>query len=437
MGQFLIKPAGVAINTRKTEQGSNYDWCIQTGTCQLLETAKRIYTTALCEVGDIESAKFTVIRKNKRLGLLIANIPTTRLNFAGGPIVTTLYLEFASDIQSVLNAATHLLYSFNPEKRQIFLDYAEEIFKNQGSSILPIPLPSAMITPARITHKTGLIYSSVSNRDQYAGYLTKIPNHFCFISTGYVGLPQYQELESLLDSKLLLLTTKELEKLPSCWTLKKVAFGLMILVLCVVIFIVIQKDSLSTQEQIKQLQQALIIERDNSSKLAADIRVKGQEILALQKPLKEQLEQIKKDKDAEIAKLAQKSAIDIRAMEVEISSLKDSLQEKNKQLENAYDVCRQPSKVSEIEEINQAVDDLRTFLNQKAVNKEQKVTEESLETRFEKNLSEDSRGSFYFKKYCNDFLAKRRALEEAIEKHREGLSSIPIIPDNFYRYCEK
>ncbi|OQW92382.1 MAG: hypothetical protein BWK78_01875 [Thiotrichaceae bacterium IS1] len=437
MEKLLIEPSGLAINTRKAEQGSNYDWCVQTGTCQLLEDAKRIYTTALCEVGALDSAKFAVLRKNARLGLLIADMPTLRVNFAGGPISTTLYLEFASNEPAILNAATHLLRSSNWDVPQIFCNYAEDAFKNPDSSIKPLQLLLVNIPSGQVTKKAGLVFSSAGNRDQYASYLTRIPNNFCFISTGYVGLNPYQELESILGGKLLLLTTKELEPSPTCWIWKNLIPALIVLAL--VSFVSYQMGSGSVQstayqkaQQVQQTQSEST--KEKSSELENAIQLKEKEKSDLQSQLKQQTKQVqelREGKDAEILTLKQQKAEAdkrIGELETQLTSLVQEVEElrkANRQLE--------PPSSFGIDEIDRAVNDLQHFLRQRAVNNQGKTTEEKTLEEFLRMNSDDP-NSYYIRKYCPDFLAKRQTLAKAIEKYAGSLLFVPVLPEN---YCDE
>ncbi len=256
MKQLLIEPIGVAIHTRKEEQGSNYDWCVQAGTLQLFELADKVYATVLRgeEIGNLESTKFAIIRKNKRLGLLIANMPTTRSHFAGGAISTTLYLEFNAPEQSVLDAIATLLSPIEHSQLQLFCNYAEEIFNSKDATIIPaIQFYPVHIPDEPIVKKTGCVFSSNGSRERYVSFVANLPNNFCFISTGYVKLHQYQEIKDILQCKTLLLTTGEVVTPPTCLTWLNLFFILMFTTATVVVYeyvrIELQKQSLVEKQK--------------------------------------------------------------------------------------------------------------------------------------------------------------------------------------------
>ena len=256
MKQLLIEPIGVAIHTRKEEQGSNYDWCVQAGTLQLFELADKVYATVLRgeEIGNLESAKFAIIRKNKRLGLLIANMPTTRSHFAGGAISTTLYLEFNAPEQSVLDAIATLLSPIEHSQLQLFCNYAEEIFNSKDATIIPaIQFHPVHIPDEPIVKKTGCVFSSNSSRERYASFVANLPNNFCFISAGYVKLHQYQEIKDILQCKTLLLTTGEVVTPPTCLTWLNLFFILMFTTATVVVYEYVRTE---LQKQAREYEEA-------------------------------------------------------------------------------------------------------------------------------------------------------------------------------------
>ncbi|OQW93921.1 MAG: hypothetical protein BWK79_08580 [Beggiatoa sp. IS2] len=503
----MVTPVGASLFTRKEEQNFDYDWkYVQTGICQLLDIAKRVYATGLCRdhASDIDTVKFAVIQQGQQLGLLIADMSTSRRDFAGKVISTTLYLEFnVSEKVAILNATATLLNPSNQEK-QVFLDYAEDLFKNPLGPLKLIQLPKITVSPTAVARKKGLVFFPINERNRYAGYLTHLPDNFCFVSTGYVGPSQYQELVSVFKGGLLVLTlSEEVVKnvksplswqRPTGWPVKKLAFGLIAAVLVLsVSYWVVQKNSTEQQQQlVQQLEKDLATEKNNSAKLATDILTKEQEKSVLQRDLEQQLEQIKKEKEAKIAELTRQIEQTGKEKDVEIANLKgektksderikelegklaslgqqiNGLEAENTALKGKLDQISQvaskentavnapstnvtvdtPKPVTsektqehvhnpEVEELNQAVEevnqaktDLDNFLKGKTYNSSNQSTGRSVEDW----LKTGDKNPTYFNKYCEDFSAKRQALQNAIEKNKRKLSSTPALPDN---YCEE
>ncbi|OQW91923.1 MAG: hypothetical protein BWK78_03200 [Thiotrichaceae bacterium IS1] len=310
----MATPVGASLFTRKTEQNYDYDWkYVQTGNVQLLEIAKKIHVTVLCReyVGDTETVKFAVIQKGQRIGFLIADLSSSRCDFANKTILTTLYLEFtASEKVAVLNAAATLLDPSSQEW-QVFLDYAEDLFKNSYSSPKPIQLSNVIPIPSSVTvtnlKKRGLVFSPIGNRYQYATYVTHIPDNFCFVSTGYVGFEKYQELSNVFGGTLLILTLEESvendkplssrqplsKKLPANWTTKKVVSGLVAMVLILSVgYWVIQiqelKEQLTKAEKKLSDSKKQIEDKDKEISVKdKEMSVKDKKISALEKQLNE------------------------------------------------------------------------------------------------------------------------------------------------------
>ncbi|OQW92381.1 MAG: hypothetical protein BWK78_01870 [Thiotrichaceae bacterium IS1] len=475
----MITPVGASLFTRKEEQSFDYDWkYAEIGILKLLEIAKKVYVTVLGRdrVGDITTAKFAIIQQGQQVGLLIADMPTLRRDFANKLISTTLYLEFgASDKVAVSNATTTLL---NPssQDRQVFLDYAEDLLKSPQKSLKPIQLPKTTGTVTAVKQKKGLVFSPVDGRNQYAGYLTHLPDNFCFVSTGYAGLSHYQELESLFNGKLLVLTLSEEVKttgpttsgqIQFSWTMKKWVPGLIVvLVLSIGGYMIFQKmRTESEQQQVQQLQSALTTEKEKSSELEKAIQLKEKEKYDLQSQLEQQTKQVQElkvetdKKDAEMLILKQQKAESdkkIEELETKLVQLnqgvtanytlkansslpkpepsvpaapKEDSASTGKQEDTADADKKDVGAKEENADVISAQNDLTNFLKLKAVGNDVKKTmAESIGTMLEKYAKEPKTYPFFANKYCVDFIARYQTLEEAIEKNKDD-----TLPEN---YCK-
>lgn len=222
---MLIKPVnllGAAVHTRGIEPGQDYDWYVTAGDMQLFKNMTEIYRLMLRDVsGDVP--RLAVIIIGQRIGFLMADMPSQRLDHGKRVIYDSLYLEFATqEQQTVLQAVAVLLLGFPntyPAHEQHFMEYAEKLWNNSQTTPLiftTVKLPGLNILPPLdfplLTLEKVVLFSDAVNQKRCAHHLICLAsgdnNYFFLISTGRVNLEKCQQLADKTN-KCVLLTLSE------------------------------------------------------------------------------------------------------------------------------------------------------------------------------------------------------------------------------------
>ncbi|RKZ93307.1 MAG: hypothetical protein DRR19_01575 [Candidatus Parabeggiatoa sp. nov. 1] len=226
---MVVKPVvllGAAVHTRNNKPGQDYDWFIKVGDMQLFENMDKIYRVALRDIGG-EVPRLAVLIDGQRVGFLMGELPSPRMDHSNRVIYDTLYLEFDTQYQrSVLHAAAVLLLcsknTYKPHE-QHFTDYAEMLFQTApGTHLPPIKLPVVHKQPnfnlEPINTKKLALFSNPENRNRCARYLINFDyknnntnNTFSFVSTGRVSLEKCQQIADLNDECVLLTLSSEVQ----------------------------------------------------------------------------------------------------------------------------------------------------------------------------------------------------------------------------------
>ncbi len=206
-------PVGVAVHTRGVNRGEDYGWYVKAGDLQLFDQMEDIHRLVLRDVGG-ETPKLAVLLKQDRLGFLIGNMPSQRLDHAPRIINDTLYLEFNQGYGCVLEAVASLLVCSADEYKkyeQYLTDYAERLYRSvekfdeiEWVSGKNLPSP---IKPDKLAF--ALPYNDNSCK-RCGGYLieaaTRRVSSFCFVSTGRVSLEKCQQLANKVSDGCVILT---------------------------------------------------------------------------------------------------------------------------------------------------------------------------------------------------------------------------------------
>ncbi|MCI5189440.1 MAG: hypothetical protein D3905_06515 [Candidatus Electrothrix sp. AS4_5] len=451
-------PLGAALFTRKTEQGFDYNWgYAQIGKFQLLDKTKKVFATVLGADSVITGRTiFAVIQQGQRIGIVVAHLPTSRRDFNNRPISTTLYLEFAaSDKADVLHSVATLLTSSYQES-PLFLDYAEDLLKNPyASSPTPIELPACTTgaSPHPVVKRKGLAYSSCDERYLYASYLARLPDNFCFVSTGHVNQLQYQELESVFKGGLLVLTLDEnvgantrkknscTWKLPYRWPVKRLVVSLAAMMLFLSVGGLIgyklgyqSGEKKGHVEEIdkpkKQLDEEKITSLTNENNdLKEQIRTFENKLKSykqgLQKMLKQTSQVKPSDEDVQAeskptspAESGTKSQLEKRESNPTLHINKD------------VEVKQTMNQQTNDKKVQQAKTALDNFLAGDALNL---GNNKAGTIEYVLKLNKNGHNSYYQKNHCPDYLKKYHALKKLIEQNKEQ-SDLPQLPTN---YCAK
>lgn len=224
MSKNLLSPVGVAVHTRDVKRGDDYGWYVKAGSIQLFDQMEQIHRLVLRDVGG-ETPKLAVLLKQHRLGFLIGNMPSQRLDHVNRVINDTLYLEFNQNYHGVFEAvASLLLCSLDDYKEyeQYFTQYAEGFYEkySQNNSLLeekfgeiewfgknlPSPIKQDKLALA-------LPYNEKSCK-KGASYLIEAANSevssFSFVATGRVSLEKCQQVALMTEQCVVIIQSSEL-----------------------------------------------------------------------------------------------------------------------------------------------------------------------------------------------------------------------------------
>ncbi len=209
---------GAAVHTRGLRPGEDYKWAVTTGELLLFDKIDHIHRLSLRDVGG-EVPLFCVILEQKRVGLLMGDLASSRIDHSGRVIYNTLYLEFEETYQRyVLEAVASLLLcsknTYIPHA-QHFNHYAEMLLDK--TPLATINLPAMYKQPdsqfKKITSEKMILCSNIENLNRSASYLNTFKPHanknFFFISTGRVGLVKCQQVVKNFQQCLMLTLSSE------------------------------------------------------------------------------------------------------------------------------------------------------------------------------------------------------------------------------------
>ena len=216
---------GAAVHTREVDPGKDYDWIVKKGELQLFEQMEYIHKVALRDVSG-EAPILALLVEEQAVGLLIGDLPSSRLDHGKRVIYNTLYLEFEKEEQeTVLESITSLLLctqkTYKPHQ-QHFGDYAESLYaaktgetETENTVILPglYKKPNFSLSP--IQSNKLILPSTPDNRNRCARYVRNLKHstesHFYLISTGRVSLEKCEEVAELSEEMLLLTLSSDVE----------------------------------------------------------------------------------------------------------------------------------------------------------------------------------------------------------------------------------
>lgn len=216
---------GAAVHTREVDPGKDYDWIVKKGELQLFEQMEYIHKVALRDVSG-EAPILALLVEEQAVGLLIGDLPSSRLDHGKRVIYNTLYLEFEKEEQeTVLESITSLLLctqkTYKPHQ-QHFGDYAESLYaaktgetETENTVILPglYKKPNFSLSP--IQSNKLILPSTPDNRNRCARYVRDLKHstesNFYLISTGRVSLEKCEEVAELSEEMLLLTLSSDVE----------------------------------------------------------------------------------------------------------------------------------------------------------------------------------------------------------------------------------
>ncbi|OQX04141.1 MAG: hypothetical protein BWK80_54185 [Desulfobacteraceae bacterium IS3] len=88
-----ILPKGIAVHTRDIERGKDYGWHVRKGDLWLFKQIEDIYRIALRDTGG-ETRKSALLNAERRVGIMLCDMPSERIDHGNRIIYDTLYAEF-------------------------------------------------------------------------------------------------------------------------------------------------------------------------------------------------------------------------------------------------------------------------------------------------------------------------------------------------------
>jgi hypothetical protein len=219
-----ITTIGAAIHSRATQPGQDYDWYIKLGDMQLFEQIDKIYGLALRDVSGEEWPKMAILVAKQRIGLLLADMPTIRLDHTRRIIYDTLYLEFEPQHWQIIarTTATLLTGSKNASKlhEQHFTEFAERLWQKPQ-------LPNTVKLPDNYHYKASdpnllplqlekvALFANTASKARCAHHLVNFASEqlqqtFCLITTGRLNLEKCRQLATFTEKCILLTASAEI-----------------------------------------------------------------------------------------------------------------------------------------------------------------------------------------------------------------------------------
>lgn len=226
MSEKKLPPLGVAVHTRGVKRGEDYGWYVRVGDTELFEQMKEIYNLLLRDVGG-EMPQLAVLLKQDRVGFLIANMPSQRLDHAPRIINDTLYLEFDQEYDYILKAVASLLVASSDEYKeseQYFTNYAELIYQNflQNTSLYDEKFGeiewlcyNKNLKPIKPSSLALALPYDDKSRKLVSAYLVDVAirsvNSFCLVATGRVNLDKCHQLALMTEECIIITQSSDIE----------------------------------------------------------------------------------------------------------------------------------------------------------------------------------------------------------------------------------
>jgi hypothetical protein len=198
-----LTPVAVALHTRDREE--DYRWYPESGPAFLATKLKGLHRDLIADQDAKPAATFVLFDQAERVGLLVANLKTERIDHYRTRIDDTLILEFAAkDRKLVYRLTAGLLGADSGEVLRRLLDYAESRFK-PGSSVstiepLTIPVPDPAAGKVDIRKPYVALHSNEGNQRRVVDLLHRaainpasVKQPFVLVSTGFVGRDKLQQ----------------------------------------------------------------------------------------------------------------------------------------------------------------------------------------------------------------------------------------------------
>jgi len=145
--ELELRPVALALHTRDRER--DYHWYCKAGEPRLAEKLRELHRDLLADLDakPAAPATFLLLEEHRRLGLIVANLKTSRTDHMNTRLYDTLLLEFDDKQRSAVYrlAAGLLLDPSSSAIQQRCLEYAEARFEQKDApelAPLSVPLPT-------------------------------------------------------------------------------------------------------------------------------------------------------------------------------------------------------------------------------------------------------------------------------------------------------
>jgi hypothetical protein len=146
--ELELRPVALALHTRDRER--DYHWYCKAGEPRLAEKLRELHRDLLADFNAKPDAPatFLLLEEHRRLGLIVANLKTSRTDHMNTRLYDTLLLEFDDKQRSAVYrlAAGLLLDPSSSAIQQRCLEYAEARFEQKDApqlAPLSVPLPAS------------------------------------------------------------------------------------------------------------------------------------------------------------------------------------------------------------------------------------------------------------------------------------------------------
>jgi hypothetical protein len=218
-----ILPKGIAVHTRDIERGKDYGWYVRKGDLWLFKPIEDIYRVALRDTSG-ETRKLALLNAEKRVGIMLCDMPSERIDHGNRIIYDTLYAEFEEVSRAdILEYASALLVCAAEEYENIrgyATEYAEKLYQEPESELEKYSFSSPDTPVTETTSKAKLsgkriLPSLPENFQRCSAYLKSAVIQknasFVFISTGRVGMERCRQVADKYDQCLILTMSSEIK----------------------------------------------------------------------------------------------------------------------------------------------------------------------------------------------------------------------------------
>ncbi|OQW92535.1 MAG: hypothetical protein BWK78_01445 [Thiotrichaceae bacterium IS1] len=229
---MTIPITGTAVFTRGHSRGQDYNWYIKRGKLELFEEIENLHDLLLGSFSILRSTderlpKLAIIIRSSKVGVLLDDIPSERVDFSNRSIFSTLCFEVEQQYQKNIFELIANLLIFQQENYKIyekyFSDYTEALYQiGQTADDIPLEKIVLPILEGReldeslpsITQDHLALYANSVNRSRCAKYLRELviseKISFCFVSAGEMNIATCQEIAKKVDRCIMLTFSSEL-----------------------------------------------------------------------------------------------------------------------------------------------------------------------------------------------------------------------------------